>query len=149
MSTEKITLDEFQSFVDTIPLNFTRQTLGKEYIYKLELEHEGRTYYLQILSSIDTRSDESRYEGVDAIRVRIVTEDGDTVVRTPHTKRTSGWDTRVREKMKQVYSNFPENLQFCDECGRLMVIRSNDGIFYGCSGWDPDNPACTNTMPID
>lgn len=136
-----ISLDEFQQFIDTIPLSFTRDQQGKEYVYNHVLDEEAE-HILRVFSSVDVRSDESRVDGADAIRANIVDNEGNTLKRTPHTKRIETWDKNLRTKIQSLYSEYPDNLRECPECGAFLAVRSGqNGLFYGCTEY----PECDHT----
>lgn len=139
--TVTISLDDFQQFIDSIPLAFDRHQQGKEYAYEHVLNEDPK-HILRILSSVDVRSNRSRADGADAIRVKIVDDDGNTLERTPHTKRIETWESNLRQKVNTLYKEYPDNLRECPECGSLLAVRSGkNGIFYGCTSY----PECQHT----
>lgn len=87
----------------------------------------------------------SRKCGEDAIRITLV----DTVLqrgvgKTGRTNRVHGWQTRIREKVNQVFHSATK-LPRCPCCKNYMQERNGGmGKFWGCSKF----PHCTGTMKI-
>lgn len=77
-------------------LYFEERKIGSERAFEADI---SKGYRLRVLTSISSGKSVVRDEGTDAIRVQVVDSSGDPVIHTSHTKRTQGWDKRLREKL--------------------------------------------------
>lgn len=160
MTYTKISLDEFREAMDGQPVQFTERTPDwtKEYIFDREFNDtdSGNEFVLRVYSSIDQRSDEGREKGKDAIRAVLLYQHPDKeekhwspLFKEKRTHRTPGWDRRLTEKIESLLDKFSE-IKYCPRCGRVMVVRKNKSegnLFYGCTGWRPEDALCKNTEP--
>lgn len=157
-----ISLGEFERFIGDVNYPFRRydHDWAEEYIYEVRFSdtevEEG--YVLRLYSTVDKRSDESRGKGHDAIRVVLLYQDEDKPANeyepmktTPHTKRTPGWERRCNEKIEELVAYVNEHKR-CPDCNRPLVIRTNsytEEQFWGCTGYDQDDPDCFYTEDLD
>lgn len=169
----EISKDQFDRFLVDVNYPFREFDYDwtKEYIFECRFrpaEIEAG-YIVRLYTSIDQRGVEkkSRDKGKDAIRVVLLYHEGlldweetgehlmegelEPMKSTPHTKRTTGWQRRVKEKIEDCVAHVNEH-KTCPECNRPMKLRENqnDGNqFWGCLGWSPNNPQCSNTEPYN
>lgn len=148
----RIGYDEFYRMIVDQPVSFEERQPDWtfEYIYECEFRSQNEfndKYVLRVYSSIDTRTDEARDNGEDAIRTVLLYLDPDKsddeyepVFKEKRTNRTPGWKGRVTEKLGNLMERL-SNVKRCDECNRTMVIRTNSETgdrFWGCTGWPDD-----------
>jgi|GEM_PF-7035009 len=162
----KISKDEFDEFIETLPLRFREKDWNwtQEAVYDCEAKYSGHTYVFRIWSSVDVRDGYGRKSGGDAIRVQcLVKEDHkgpgqwkpvihhsqlpDDV--GSHIKRTEGWRDRVKRHLVAMEAFLGgEQNKLCIWCDRPMVVRERkeDGKqFWGCSGF----PDCRHTEGLE
>lgn len=103
---------------------------------------------MRIYSSVDKRDNKSREKDSDAIRLVVLEKDSERpVMKEKRTNRIKTWPKNLKKKIRNV-SNRKDELNICDECGSIMVIRKNkkEGTkFLGCSSY----PDCKNTKSLD
>lgn len=130
MTIVDITKAEMDSFLE--PLGFKLVDLGfdvKEFVYRKDIDTDTGLF---VYSSIDKRSEVAREEGKDAIRAVILYKNRYPIAHDTHTKRTEGWDERLKEKITGLLAKVPKPV-FCSQ-GHVMVVREGSrGPFLGCS----------------
>lgn len=122
----------------------------QEWVYETD-SSEGK-FIMRVYSSVDKRSNESREKDSDAIRLVVLDDDsGRPVMKEKRTNRIKTWKKNLKKKISNI-SDRKDELNFCDKCGRVMLILENDDgdKFLGCSGWAPDEQdrKCSNTEPL-
>lgn len=140
-----ITRSEFESALSDMG-DFERVEYDwtQEHVYEMRVRN---VFIVRVYSSVDKRSDDTRSCGKDAIRVCLLYdkpgEDSgvEPLAKQPHTKRMPNWVSNLTPKVESLLANVPGNIHGCDNCGSMMVIRTNGSTgedFYSCLG-------CRNT----
>jgi len=86
--------------------------------------------------------------GKDAIRVCLVSDEGKGLMRLPHIKRTTGWDERLKERVRAAFLR-ARSMPICPACSAPMALRTvkagdrAGSKFYGCVKY----PVCRETAP--
>ena len=95
---------------------------------------------LRVYTTISVNNNLSRDYGKDAIRVTLHhTESGRFVGKSSTTKRTRGWQSRLKSKINEAWKSI-SNLKKCPECDSyLLYIKWKKKSFLGCSSY----PECT------
>jgi len=144
----RITKSEFEEALEETSLDFKEVN----YNWTGELVYEATSqkgmFTMRIYSSLDKRTGEARDKGSDAIRLVVLhTESERPVVTEKRTNRIKTWKKNLKKKINNVAQN-SGNIETCDNCGSVMVIRENKDSgnkFYGCTGY----PECKNTKSLD
>lgn len=117
----------------------------KEWIY--EAESASGRFIMRIYSSVDRRTDKSRKKDSDAIRLVVLEADSERpVMKEKRTNRIKTWPKNLKKKIAHI-SNRKDELNFCDNCSSVMVIRENKdngNRFLGCSAY----PDCRYTESL-
>jgi hypothetical protein len=142
----EITKNEFEQTLSETSLQFTREdySWAGEIIY--EADSDNGMFTLRVYSSISKHTGKSRENGSDAIRTVVLhTQTGRPVLKEKRTNRIKTWKKNLKQKINTL-SDKQSDIQICDECGSVMVIRENSSgdEFYGCSSY----PDCENTKSI-
>ena len=151
---ERFDKEEFEECLASANLKFEEVRLDntKELVYRAESEQDN--FAMRVYSSLDRRSGEARDKGSDAIRTVVIHKDsGRPVLKEKRTNRIKTWCKNLKKKINSLQNRHDE-LNFCDDCGRIMVIRENSNSgnrFYGCTGWRKDSELrkCSNTESIN
>jgi len=144
---ESFTRDEFEEVLAETKHDWERKDYKwtKEWVY--ETKSENDTFVMRIFSSVDKRSNKSRPKDSDAIRLVVLHNEKEwPVMKEKRTNRIKTWSKNLKKKIRNVESRKDE-LNFCGECGGLMLIKKakDDGDkFFGCSNY----PDCTNTESL-
>lgn len=153
MTIDQFYLSNFREVVfDELPY-FDEAEDGNEYVYKRDMGTiQDKPVILKIYSSVDTRTEQAREEGNDAIRVKFETKTGDTLVldgdQYKKILRKSGWEDRLKSRVNKYMNIYPEGLKICD-CGRPMALKKKNGSWFaGCTGWDYNDPNCEKTEDL-
>ena len=142
-----ITKEEFEEALAETQYDFKEVNYdwSGEAIYE-EQSPQGK-FTLRVYSSIDKRTEELRDKGSDAIRTVVLhTETDKPVLKEKRTNRIKTWKKNLQKKIDSLTSKSDE-LNICDECGSVMVIRENKvtgNQFLGCTGY----PDCENTESL-
>lgn len=149
-----ITLEEFEQFLADTPYEWSTidntefGRWGGEYTYRASLNSflAPDNLEVRVYSTIDKSDKRSRSKGSDAIRTVIFDRDTSQVIAgREHTKRTEGWQRRLREKIDHLFDQWMHVVHICDECNSYMVKRDGKyGEFLGCTGY----PECDNTRQL-
>lgn len=142
----EITKNEFEQALSETGLEFSREDYNwaGEIIY--EAKSDNGMFTLRVYSSISKHTGKSRENGSDAIRTVVLhTETGRPVLKEKRTNRIKTWKKNLKKKIHTLSSK-QEEIQMCDKCGSVMVIRENSSgdEFYGCTSY----PDCKNTKSI-
>lgn len=155
----RIDRDEFENFLNEISDEWKIVTnvsdagsemreFSKEYIYEIPLKTRYENLVMRIYSTIDSRTDEARDKGSDAIRCVI----WDNNIRRPiggrkKTLRIKTWKKNLRGKIQDIRGELDEYLEKCDECddGWMVEREGEYGKFLGCTSY----PRCENTRQIE
>lgn len=142
----EILQEEFEQALSETSLEFER----KDYKWTGELVYESSSdngmFTLRVYSSISKHLGKSRKKGSDAIRTVVLhTSSGQPVLKEKRTNRIETWKKNLKQKIKAL-SDKQSEIQMCNECGNVMVIRENSSgdKFYGCTHY----PNCKNTKSI-
>lgn len=144
---QMFTLEEFEEVLAETSYEWEAKEYDwtKEWVY--ETESEGGRFIMRIYSSVDQRTDESREKDSDAIRLVVLESETERpVMKEKRTNRIKTWPKNLKKKIRNISSRKDE-VDFCDNCGSIMVIRTNkqDGNkFLGCTSY----PSCKNTESI-
>lgn len=144
----EITRSEFKQALSETQLDFKEVNYNwtGELIY--EAYSTDETFTLRVYSSLDKRTGKSRDKGSDAIRTVVLhTDSGKPVLKTKRTNRIKTWRKNLKKKISTLIKK-QGNIQECEKCGSVMVIRENNKTgdeFYGCTNY----PECKNTKPLD
>lgn len=144
---DRFTREEFEECLAETSLEFEEVQIEgtKELVYASPTPDEK--FACMVWSSLDRRTGEARDKGSDAIRVVVKHIDsGQPVLKEKRTNRIQTWCKNLKKKIENVKSRQDE-IEFCDECGSLMVIRENSdngNKFYGCLSY----PDCKYTKPV-
>jgi hypothetical protein len=151
---DRFTREDFEECLADTELDFEEVKLDntKELVY--DAESGDGTFVMRVYSSLSRRSGKARDKGSDAIRTVVIHKaSGRPVLKEKRTNRIKTWRKNLKKKINNLQDRHDE-LNFCDDCGRLMVIRENSkngSKFWGCTGWrkDPELRKCSNTEPTN
>lgn len=148
MSFVTISVEEFEEFVSSLGFNYEREVFTQELVFSIPLELvrvEKADVSVKLYTSINICSNLSREKGKDAIRVVLFDRNSQRPLgKQKHTKRTVGWQRRLRDKIFSLILSLKE-IPFCPSCGAHMVERQHNGAsFLGCSSY----PKCKNTESV-
>jgi len=131
--------------VDTItkkPLWTAVGFVKGEEVYEIKVT---QNVFVEIRSSIG-ESGFAKSEGEDSIRCSLLYRNHTRTTplgKATRTNRTEGWDTRLKDKLRELYAE-GFAVKTCKVCGGMLSLRKGKhGDFYGCSNY----PACTHTEP--
>lgn len=146
----RISLEEFQEFMDSLPYDFTADLPENTIEVVFETDEAvifEKDVVLRVYSTIDSRTGLSRDHGADAIRTVLWSKDLDKPVggRTK-TMRITTWRKNLRKKIESIMDETSEYVNRCDECNGFLVKRDGKyGEFLGCVNY----PECNNTEEIE
>jgi len=145
---DRFTEEQFKSVLEETDYNFKKvdHNWTGEIVY--ETKSENGKFIMRIFSSLDKHTGKARDKGSDAIRTVVVDkETGRPVLGEKRTNRIKTWPKNLKQKIQNVSDRYGD-IQMCNRCGSVMVIRENSensDKFYGCSNY----PDCKNTESID
>lgn len=117
----------------------------QELVYDIPLDEPNLSIYL--FSSINSRTEQARDKGTDAIRTVIWDHDaGRPIGGKKRTNRIKTWRKNLKKKILELHNEWGEHVTECDVCGSWLVEREGEyGKFLGCTNY----PDCHNTEQID
>ena len=143
----RYTRKEFEEALEETDYEWNRVNYDFAGEYAYEHESEDGNFLMRIWSSIDKSTDRARDKDKDAIRLAVLwTETMSPVLTEKRTNRISTWKKNLLKKINNIQERQDE-LQFCSDCGSIMVIREskNGDEFYGCTEY----PDCKNTESLN
>lgn len=141
---QMFTRDKFEDVLGSTDYSWERKDYSwcGEWIYEVGSSDDG--YVMRIYSSVDKHTNKTRPKGGDAIRLVVLYgEDQRPVLREKRTNRIKTWQRNLLKKIDRIKQR-KDDIQMCDQCGSVMVIRENSESgdkFYGCGNY----PQCSNT----
>lgn len=147
-TSQMFTKDRFEEVLDETEYDWVAKTYDwtKEWVY--EAESEGGSFIMRIYSSVDRRTNKSRDKDTDAIRLVVLHAESEwPVMREKRTNRIKTWPKNLKKKIRNI-KDHRDQLNICDSCGSIMLIRENKengNKFWGCSNY----PDCKNTESIN
>lgn len=144
---DSFTKEQFEEVLADTPHDWSESNYmwADEIIYETAT-HSGK-FKMRVYSSIDKTTGRARKKGSDAIRLVVIeTESERPVLKEKRTNRIKTWPKNLKRKINNI-SDRKDELEFCEECGSVMVIRqaSDSGDkFYGCTSY----PDCKNTKSL-
>lgn len=117
----------------------------QELVYDIPLDEPHLSIYL--FSSINSRTEQARDKGTDAIRTVIWDhEAGRPIGGKKRTNRIKTWEKNLKRKILELHDEWDEYATECEVCGGWMVKKEGQyGEFLGCTNY----PECHNTENID
>lgn len=136
---------KFESILETTDQNWKLKDYSwcGEWVYETHSSDGG--FIMRIYSSVDKNTNKTRPKGGDAIRLVVLHDDSlKPVLREKRTNRIKTWKRNLLKKIDRIKKR-KDDIEMCDECGSVMVIRENSESgekFYGCGSY----PQCSNTQ---
>lgn len=141
-----ITQEEFEQFLKDRPEYWgpVRDADAGEIVYRsAQFAPENDELALWLYSTIDKHTSRTREKGSDAIRLVVVhNEKNHLKIGRKKTLRIKTWRKNLAKKIDSLMAEGEDIVNFCSECGNVMVRRSGSyGDFLGCTKY----PDCSNT----
>lgn len=144
VSYTRITVEEFESFLNDFVSFDVVQTDATEKVYTVAIPRDGLE--VRIFSTL--QGGEARNCGDDAIRTVLWhTEYDEPVGGMTKTLRVETWESNLRPKIQDLVLNWRDHFNgHCPVCGNgVLKTRSGEfGDFLGCSNY----PVCDHTESV-